>query len=132
MPSNNNCEARLIDVLSRQKELYLQVIPVAVTVAEQLESGSFPQTEFESMMDSINQIRELDQQVISDRDRVDSQNLSPNSTLPGLKVELEKLVTQLLGITNAIEERIKSAKDQLAPNMSRQVVASKMNRAYSR
>lgn len=84
------------------------------------------------MMDSISQIRELDQQVVSDRDRVDSQNLSPNSILPGLKVELEKLVTQLLEITNAIEERIKSAKDQLAPNMSRQVVASKMNRAYSR
>ena len=128
--TTNEAEKRLIGVLTQQKAIYEAVIPVAEEVAAQMEIGKFPQPEFETMNQGLTQIKILDQQADKDRDLVTPENISTGSVLPMLRQDVESLVQKLLTLTNQLESKIKNAKEQLNPQLSQHVVASKMSKAY--
>ncbi|MEE2640300.1 MAG: hypothetical protein VX768_06710 [Planctomycetota bacterium] len=129
---SNKVEQKLVSVLTEQKQIYLEVIPDALEVQQKMEAGGFPQDDFEKMNQKLNRIRELDQSILSERTQIEASQLQPGSVLPDLKRELTALVENLLEVTTSLEQKIAAAKQQLKPNLSSHLMASKMNRAYSK
>ena len=123
-------ESTLLGFLQNQKQLYAQLIPTATAANHKLNEGESVQEELESINNVMENVRELDHQMAPLRQTVNQSN-TRNPKLADLKKEITDLIQQLVAQTNALEEKIKSARDGLLPTLSEHGKKSKMHRAYT-
>lgn len=129
---DNDPNQQLVDLFQQQKSLYGEIQPMVLEAHQRMKAGEIAEGLLEKINQQMTDVQSLDQQVKQAYSELQQSGQPASEECRTLKNDLTLIIGGLIEQIGVLENQIQSARSGLLPGLSRQVVASKMHRAYSK
>ena len=131
-PSKGELERRLFEAISGQERVYSELSSIVSEAEAAVAAGKDSQPALAKMKSRLEIIAAIESEFKQCRQMWDDAGHGRNETLDRRLQDLTHQVKNLLDRSGSLEKGLQAAKARLRPEISQNVIAKKMQRAYWR